>query len=277
MSDRVDVKSWLAVNKLGYVEKVFVERNIAVEELVDFDTEELKDFAKDLKLDALATRRFIKAIEDQKAYFKKGAQVSKNANQVMSSSSSIPQTMKPMEMTKSVSDGSDGAVAPGGNINEDVAPPEAAFGMPLQYLIVNPLEGLPQEGHGSEGEGGIVPFSGGGEGSHEKVNSPVNANVKVNANSASFTPVIKFEAEKPDIVAVRQSSNELKMKGGIQGKDDKVHIIVTPFEQEALVKLQDRLDVVETLIDGIQSSFDTLNGSAAQMKEEIRKKNGIGC
>ncbi|ETO04941.1 hypothetical protein RFI_32456 [Reticulomyxa filosa] len=64
--DKSDVSAWLAVNKLSYIEPTFLERNISIEELADFNTEELRDFAKDLKLDALATRRFIKAIEDQK-------------------------------------------------------------------------------------------------------------------------------------------------------------------------------------------------------------------
>ncbi|ETO02822.1 hypothetical protein RFI_34591, partial [Reticulomyxa filosa] len=91
-------------------------------------------------------------------------------------------------------------------------PPEEAFGMPQQYLVVNPLEGI-HEGH-----------------------------------------------------------VELKMKGVIQGKDDKVHIIVTPFEQEAMNKLNDRLGVVVNLIEGIESSFDNLDSCAGQVKDQIRKK-----
>ncbi|ETO34123.1 putative serine-rich protein, partial [Reticulomyxa filosa] len=47
-SSGVNVKKWLADNKLSEVEKVFLEREIQIEELADFQAEELADFAKDL-------------------------------------------------------------------------------------------------------------------------------------------------------------------------------------------------------------------------------------
>ena len=50
MSDNIDVKTWLMINKLSYVEKQFIERGITVEELMTLDTQELKDFAKELGL-----------------------------------------------------------------------------------------------------------------------------------------------------------------------------------------------------------------------------------
>jgi len=166
-------------------------------------------------------------------------------------------------LQKSVSDSSDvgvgGVASPGAN--EDVAPPEAAFGM-LHYSVANPLEGMNLEGHLSEGEGGAVAL-GGGEGSIEK-------EVPINNDKIGFGNLPKVDFGNVPIV--RQSTTELKMKGGIQGKDDKVHIIVTPVEQEALTKLQDRLDLVETLVDGINVSFDGLNTCSAQIKQEIAKK-----
>ncbi|ETO04209.1 hypothetical protein RFI_33190 [Reticulomyxa filosa] len=64
--DRSTISAWLAINKLSYIEETFLEREISLEELVEFNNEELRDFAKELKLDALATKRFVKAIEDQK-------------------------------------------------------------------------------------------------------------------------------------------------------------------------------------------------------------------
>jgi len=62
----VDVKKWLADNKLTEVEKVFLERDIQIEELADFEAAELADFAKDLGLDTLQRRRFVKAIQDMR-------------------------------------------------------------------------------------------------------------------------------------------------------------------------------------------------------------------
>jgi len=67
---------------------------------------------------------------------------------------------------------------------------------------------------------------------------------------------------------------DMKMKGRIQGNDDKVHIIVTPVEQEALSKMQERLDLCETLIDTIESCFDDLKQQTEQTKQEIGKKVG---
>ncbi|ETN98522.1 hypothetical protein RFI_38970, partial [Reticulomyxa filosa] len=58
----------------------------------------------------------------------------------------------------------------------------------------------------------------------------------------------------------------------VQGKDNKVHLIVIPFEQEAINKLNDRLGVVVNLIGGIESSIDNLDSCAGQVKDQIRKK-----
>ncbi len=58
----VDVDKFLAENKLERAKKAFLEREIAIEELVEFDEDELMDFAKDLGLDTLQKRRFVKAI-----------------------------------------------------------------------------------------------------------------------------------------------------------------------------------------------------------------------
>ncbi|ETO30436.1 hypothetical protein RFI_06685 [Reticulomyxa filosa] len=194
MSDRVDVRSWLAVNKLSYVEKTFVERNIAIEELMDFDTEELKDFAKDLKLDALATRRFIKAIMDQKEYFKNGQmgkdsgtkRESLSSNERMSSMTTQV-NVKSSEMLKSASSGGGGgggSDVDGANNHEDIAPPEAAFGMIHPYVDIDPTAQMNEEDSAGEGEGigigiGIGVGVAVGEGAVEK-------NVIARASSSSF-------------------------------------------------------------------------------------------
>jgi len=54
----------LTDNKLNDVEKAFLEREIQIEELAEFEEGELADFAKDLGLDTLQRRRFVKAIQD---------------------------------------------------------------------------------------------------------------------------------------------------------------------------------------------------------------------
>ncbi|ETO28055.1 hypothetical protein RFI_09075 [Reticulomyxa filosa] len=59
---RIDRKKWLSENKLNDVERIFEERDVAIEELTEFNEEELNEFAKDIGLDTLQRRRFVKAI-----------------------------------------------------------------------------------------------------------------------------------------------------------------------------------------------------------------------
>jgi len=64
----------------------------------------------------------------------------------------------------------------------------------------------------------------------------------------------------------------VKMKGGIAGKDDKIHIIVTPVEQQSMTQLQERLDLCETLIEDVQSSFDGLRSHSNEVKQKIAER-----
>ncbi|ETO12917.1 hypothetical protein RFI_24458, partial [Reticulomyxa filosa] len=61
-----ELSSWLAANKLSSVERTFQERTVTLEELLEFEVDELVDFAKDMKLDTLSTRRLMKGIEEEK-------------------------------------------------------------------------------------------------------------------------------------------------------------------------------------------------------------------
>ena len=58
----IDTEQWLSANKLSDVVDMFVERDISIEELADFEQGDLASFADDLKLDTLAKRRFLKAM-----------------------------------------------------------------------------------------------------------------------------------------------------------------------------------------------------------------------
>eukprot|EP01084_Bolivina_argentea_P042693 78703_1 len=63
MSEGIDAKEWLKSNKLLSIYDVFQSRNITIEEITEFDDNDIKLFAKDtLKLDVLSQKRFIKAI-----------------------------------------------------------------------------------------------------------------------------------------------------------------------------------------------------------------------
>eukprot|EP01084_Bolivina_argentea_P221169 374667_1 len=65
--DKIDRKQWLIDNKLEDAITVFEKRNVDIEELIDFEKEDLIEFAKDvLHLDVLARNRFIKAINKLK-------------------------------------------------------------------------------------------------------------------------------------------------------------------------------------------------------------------
>jgi len=59
----IDVKQWLKDNKLSEAEQYFIESEITIEELIQFTETELSEFGKDIGLDTLQKRRFIKAIE----------------------------------------------------------------------------------------------------------------------------------------------------------------------------------------------------------------------
>ena len=58
----IDVKKWLLENKLMKLCDIFSKRNVKIEELCEFEDNELKQLSKDIKLDILDTKRFIKAI-----------------------------------------------------------------------------------------------------------------------------------------------------------------------------------------------------------------------
>jgi len=62
-SGSVDVKQWLKENKLTEVEKIFLEREVSIEELTDFNENDLLEFGKDIGLDTLQRKRFVKAIQ----------------------------------------------------------------------------------------------------------------------------------------------------------------------------------------------------------------------
>eukprot|EP01084_Bolivina_argentea_P078869 143119_1 len=59
----INVAEWLKQNKLIHLQDIFLSKNITIEELVDFQDNELDEFAKNiLKLDILSKKRFVKAI-----------------------------------------------------------------------------------------------------------------------------------------------------------------------------------------------------------------------
>ena len=53
---------FLKDNKLGDVVDIFVKRDITIEELLEFDKPDLRQFAKELGLDALSQNRLVKAV-----------------------------------------------------------------------------------------------------------------------------------------------------------------------------------------------------------------------
>eukprot|EP01084_Bolivina_argentea_P059413 108500_1 len=59
----IDVVKFLKNNKLTDVIHIFQKRDITVEELIEFEPDDLAAFASDLGLDALQKNRFIKAIK----------------------------------------------------------------------------------------------------------------------------------------------------------------------------------------------------------------------
>eukprot|EP01084_Bolivina_argentea_P053642 98468_1 len=62
-SEGIDVEKWLKVNKLGQFYDLFKSRDIAIEEIAEFDDIDIAKFATEtLKLDTLSKKRFINAI-----------------------------------------------------------------------------------------------------------------------------------------------------------------------------------------------------------------------
>ncbi|ETO25761.1 hypothetical protein RFI_11373, partial [Reticulomyxa filosa] len=57
------MQTWLVANDLGSLEKVFKKRNVTLEELCDFNPDDLKAFAEtDLELDKQMIKRFVTAV-----------------------------------------------------------------------------------------------------------------------------------------------------------------------------------------------------------------------
>eukprot|EP01084_Bolivina_argentea_P151828 264964_1 len=62
MSNTIEVKEWLKANKLEDIYDVFTKRDITIEEICEFENDDILQFAQELNLDSLARNRFIKAI-----------------------------------------------------------------------------------------------------------------------------------------------------------------------------------------------------------------------
>ena len=58
----LDVKKWLEENKLMKSYEMFKKRDVQIEELCEFEDDELTELCKDIGLDTLARKRFVKAI-----------------------------------------------------------------------------------------------------------------------------------------------------------------------------------------------------------------------
>ncbi len=58
----INIEEWLAKHKLSKALRVFEERDVSLEELMDFNEPDLAEFGKDLGLDTLARKRFVKAV-----------------------------------------------------------------------------------------------------------------------------------------------------------------------------------------------------------------------
>jgi len=54
----IDITKWLADNKLQKIEEVFRQRDVGLDEIVEFTEQELNDFATDLQLDTLQKKTF---------------------------------------------------------------------------------------------------------------------------------------------------------------------------------------------------------------------------
>jgi len=69
--EKIDVSVWLSVNKLNELEFEFLRRQITVEELIDFSTNDFNELCLDLGLDTLQKKRLLSAIEMYKEQKKK--------------------------------------------------------------------------------------------------------------------------------------------------------------------------------------------------------------
>eukprot|EP01083_Nonionella_stella_P280325 953658_1 len=70
----IDREKFLRENKLGDIVDIFVKRDIDIEELLEFDDENLRSFAKDIGLDSLQQNRIVKAINKLKSVSSEGGQ-----------------------------------------------------------------------------------------------------------------------------------------------------------------------------------------------------------
>jgi len=55
----IDITKWLADNKLQKIEEVFRQRDVGLDEIVEFTEQELNDFATDLQLDTLQKKNVL--------------------------------------------------------------------------------------------------------------------------------------------------------------------------------------------------------------------------
>jgi len=60
--DAINVKEFLTSNKLADVLDIFVKREITIEELIEFDKDDLNEFGQSIGLDLLQRKRFVKAV-----------------------------------------------------------------------------------------------------------------------------------------------------------------------------------------------------------------------
>lgn len=60
----IDVEIFLEINRLSSVKETFLNRNITIEELLDFSETDLRSFAADIGLDTLLSNRLAKAIRN---------------------------------------------------------------------------------------------------------------------------------------------------------------------------------------------------------------------
>ncbi len=58
----INIEEWLAKHKLSKALPIFEERDVSLEELMDFNEPDLAEFGKDLGLDTLQRKRFVKAV-----------------------------------------------------------------------------------------------------------------------------------------------------------------------------------------------------------------------
>eukprot|EP01083_Nonionella_stella_P017736 49677_1 len=62
----IDVRQWLSSNQLSDIHSIFTERQISIEELLEFDVTDIRQFADDIGLDTLQKNRLVKGIQKLK-------------------------------------------------------------------------------------------------------------------------------------------------------------------------------------------------------------------